>query len=53
MHQTLPRPYPPEFRARAIALIHAGKQARQTALGYRTPIEYELLSKNDTVPAAG
>lgn len=27
----MPRPYPPEFRARAIALVHAGKQVKQTA----------------------
>lgn len=27
----MPRPYPPEFRARAIALVRAGKQAKQTA----------------------
>ncbi|MEB8339561.1 hypothetical protein OKJ99_18900 [Streptomyces endophyticus] len=28
----MPRPYPPEFRARAIALARAGKQAKQTAV---------------------
>jgi transposase-like protein len=28
----MPRPYPPEFRARAIALVRAGKQAKQTAI---------------------
>jgi transposase len=28
----MPRPYPPEFRARAIALVRAGKQAKQTAV---------------------
>ena len=27
----MPRPYPPEYRARAIALVRAGKQAKQTA----------------------
>lgn len=27
----MPRPYPPEFRARAIALVRAGKQVKQTA----------------------
>lgn len=27
----MPRPYPPEFRARAVALVRAGKQAKQTA----------------------
>ncbi len=28
----MPRPYPPEFRARAFALVRAGKQAKQTAV---------------------
>ncbi len=28
----MPRPYPAEFRARAIALVRAGKQAKQTAV---------------------
>ncbi len=27
----MPRPYPPEFRARAVALIRSGKQVKQTA----------------------
>jgi transposase len=27
----VPRPYPPEFRARAVALIRSGKQVKQTA----------------------
>ena len=27
----MPRPYPPEFRARAIALVCSGKQVKQTA----------------------
>ena len=27
----MPRPYPPEFRARAIALVRSGKQVNQTA----------------------
>ncbi len=27
----MPRPYPPEFRARAIALVRTGKQVKQTA----------------------
>lgn len=27
----MPRPYPPEFRARAIALVRAGKEQKQTA----------------------
>lgn len=29
----MPRPHPPEFRARAIALVRSGKQVRQTAYG--------------------
>lgn len=29
------------------------RQRRHSALGYRTPIEYELLSGNDIIPAAG
>ncbi|MGW2569987.1 hypothetical protein [Streptomyces sp. NPDC001537] len=28
----MPRPCPPDFRARAIALVRAGKQAKQTAV---------------------
>ncbi|MFD9637014.1 tyrosinase family protein [Streptomyces violascens] len=28
----MPRPCPPEFRARAVALVRAGKQAKQTAV---------------------
>ena len=27
----MPRPHPPEFRARAIALVRSGKQVKQTA----------------------
>ena len=27
----MPRPYPPEFRARAIALVRSGNQVKQTA----------------------
>jgi len=27
----MPRPYPPEFRARAIALVRSGKEVKQTA----------------------
>lgn len=27
----MPSPYPPEFRARAIALVRSGKQVKQTA----------------------
>lgn len=28
----MPRPYPPEFRACAVALVRAGKQAKLTAV---------------------
>ena len=28
---TMPRPYPSEFRARAIALVRSGRQVKQTA----------------------
>ncbi len=28
----MPRRYPPEFHARAVALVRAGKQAKQTAV---------------------
>jgi putative transposase len=33
--------------------IFYNHQRRHSALSYRTPIEYELLSENDTTPAAG
>ncbi len=32
--------------------IFYNRQRRHSALGYRTPIEYELLSTQDTVHAA-
>ena len=28
----MPRPYPPEFRARAVALVRSGKEVKQTTL---------------------
>lgn len=34
-----------------IEVFH-NRQRRHSALGYRTPIEYELLSEQDTIPAA-
>jgi putative transposase len=33
-----------------IEIFH-NRQRRHSALGYHTPIEYELLSENDTIPA--
>ncbi len=33
-----------------IEIFHS-RQRRHSALGYRTPIEYELLSETDTVSA--
>ncbi|MFF4116170.1 hypothetical protein ACFY0P_22225 [Streptomyces sp. NPDC001714] len=36
---------------RVIEVFH-NRQRRHSALGYRTPIEYELLSEQDTIPAA-
>jgi transposase InsO family protein len=34
-----------------IEVFH-NRQRRHSALGYRTPIEYELFSEQDTIPAA-
>lgn len=34
-----------------IEVFH-NRQRRHSALGYRTPIEYELLFEQDTIPAA-
>jgi Transposase len=47
----MPRPYPPEFRARAIALIRAGKQAKQTAveLGIHPVTLSKWLRQDDIV----
>ncbi len=33
-----------------IEIFH-NRQRRHSALGYRTPIEYELLSEKNTIPA--
>jgi transposase len=45
----MPRPYPPEFRARAIALVRAGKRARQTAveLGIHPVTSSKWLRQDD------
>lgn len=44
----MPRPYPPEFRARAIALVHSGKQVKQTAyeLGISAGCLHEWLKQD-------
>ena len=46
----MPRPYPPEFRARAIALVRSGKQVKQTAyeLGISAGCLHEWL-KQDSI----
>lgn len=31
MLTTMPRPYPPEFRQRAIGLVHEDRKVKQTA----------------------
>lgn len=33
-----------------IEIVH-NRQRRHSSLGYRTPIEYELLSKKNSIPA--
>ena len=45
----MPRPYPPEFRARAIALIREGRQAKQTAadLGIHEVTLHSWLRQDD------
>lgn len=44
----MPRPYPPEFRARAIALVRSGKQVKQTAyeLGISAGCLHEWLKQD-------
>lgn len=44
----MPRPYPPEFRARAIALVRSGKQVKQTAyeLGISAGCLHEWLRQD-------
>jgi len=44
----VPRPYPPEFRARAIALVRSGKQVNQTAyeLGISAGCLHEWLKQD-------
>ena len=46
----MPRPYPPEFRARAVALVRSGKQVKQTAyeLGISAGCLHEWL-KQDSI----
>ena len=42
----MPRPYPPEFRARAISLVREGRPVKQTAtdLGIQVMTEDEWLA---------
>ena len=44
----MPRPYPPEFRSRAIALVRSGKQIKQTAyeLGISAGCLHEWLKQD-------
>ena len=44
----MPRPYPPEFRSRAIALVRSGKQIKQTAyeLGISSGCLHEWLKQD-------
>lgn len=44
----MPRPYPPEFRARAVALVRSGKQVKQTAyeLGISSGCLHEWLKQD-------
>ena len=45
----MPRPYPPEFRARAIALVREGRQVKQTAadLGIHAVTLHSWLRQDD------
>lgn len=45
----MPRPYPPEFRARAIALVPEGRQVKQTAadLGIHEVTLHAWLRQDD------
>ena len=45
----MPRPYPPEFRARAIALVREGRQVKQTAadLGIHPVTLHSWLCQDD------
>ncbi len=45
----MPRPYPPEFRERAIALVREGRQAKQTAadLGIHEVTLHSWLRQDD------
>ncbi len=45
----MPRPYPPEFRARAIALVREGRQITQTAadLGIHEVTLHSWLRQDD------
>lgn len=45
----MPRPYPPEFRARAIAIVREGRQIKQTAahLGIHEVTLHSWLRQGD------
>lgn len=45
----MPRPYPPEFRVRAIALVREGRQVKQTAedLGIHAVTLHAWLRQDD------
>ena len=45
----MPRRYPPEFRARALALVREGRQVKQTAedLGIHAVTLHDWLRKDD------
>lgn len=45
----MPRPYPPKFRARAIALVREGRQVKQTAadLGIHEVTLHSWLRQDD------
>ena len=51
----MPRPYPPEFRARAVALVRTGKQAKQTAveLGIHPVVPRQVFGRISSLSKLG